>query len=154
MIFPDSLRYNRPGYESSPGDTFGVFLIRDGADLLYCIATDGDCITTYGDDIRWEHVSITVKNRRGVQLGRCPTWEQMAKVKATFWSDDEAVMQLHPPRSDYVNHHPYCLHLWRPVGVDIPRPLSIFVGPSSSPPTGMTKPPPAESGSNTAPWSR
>lgn len=127
MIFPDHLRIHPPSYESSPGDTYGVFLLSDGSDRLYCIATDGDCPGIPGT--RWEHVSVTVRNRRGLQLQRCPTWDQMAKVKATFWSDEEAVMQLHPPRSDYVNHHPFCLHLWRPTEQPIPLPPSILVGP-------------------------
>lgn len=124
MNFPEQFRICPMGYESSPGDTFGIFLIPDGADRLYCLATDGD-------DTGWEHVSITVRNRRGLPLGRCPTWEQMAKVKDTFWPADQAVMQLHPPASDYVNAHPFCLHLWRPTLSTIPLPPSILVGPKS-----------------------
>jgi hypothetical protein len=128
MKFPESHRVQPPGYESAPGDTFGFFVLLDGADRLFCIATDGAPVP--GLDIPpWEHVSVTVRNRRGVPLLRCPTWEQMCKAKAAFWSEDEAVMQIHPPRADYVNHHPYCLHLWRPVGQTIPLPPSILVGP-------------------------
>jgi hypothetical protein len=43
-------------------------------------------------------------------------------VKRTFWEDTEAVMQLHPPRSEHVNYHEYCLHLWRPQDAAIPLP--------------------------------
>lgn len=59
---------------------------------------------------------------------RCPTWEEMCFVKSLFWDDNEAVMQLHPPKSDWVNNHPYCLHLWKPNNQQIPLPPSIMVG--------------------------
>lgn len=90
-----------PAFLSSvPGDTKGAFvLVRDGVPLQ-CIATRS---------MGWDHVSVVVQDRR-----RCPTWEEMDYVKRTFWEDTEAVMQLHPPRSEHVNFHPYCLHLWRP----------------------------------------
>ena len=37
--------------------------------------------------------------------------------KALFWDEDDCVIQYHPPRSEYVNNHQNCLHLWRPIGV-------------------------------------
>jgi len=49
-------------------------------------------------------------------------------VKELFWDPEDTVMQLHPPRSEWVNNMPYCLHLWRPVGLAIPRPPNITVG--------------------------
>lgn len=54
----------------------------------------------------WEHVSVSTR-------GRCPTWQEMCAVKALFFKDEETVIQFHPPKSQYVNDHPYCLHLWR-----------------------------------------
>ena len=53
----------------------------------------------------WEHVSIAYTNRT-------PTLEEMCKVKDMFWNEEECVVQFHPPKSEYVNVHPYCLHLW------------------------------------------
>lgn len=70
----------------------------------------------------WEHVSVSTKTR-------CPNWEEMCFVKDIFWQDEEAVMQLHPPKSSYVNCHPTCLHMWRPVDGTIPLPPSEMVGP-------------------------
>lgn len=78
-------------------------------------------ISSAGDETGWEHVSISTRRRT-------PNWMEMCFVKDLFWSDEECVMQLHPPKSDYVNNHPHCLHLWRPTLVDIPRPPSIMVG--------------------------
>ena len=46
-------------------------------------------------------------------MERCPTWKEMCYVKDIFWNRDECVIQFHPPESEYVNTHPYCLHLWK-----------------------------------------
>jgi hypothetical protein len=31
-------------------------------------------------------------------------------------------MQVHVPASEHINIHPYTLHLWRPLLLEIPRP--------------------------------
>lgn len=67
---------------------------------LFCQASDGG---------GWEHVSVST-------IERCPTWDEMCKVKSLFWDDDDLVVQYHPPASEYVNNHPYTLHLWRKSG--------------------------------------
>lgn len=93
----------------------GMFVIPAGLRrpmAMRCVASDG---------IGWEHVSVSVS-------GRCPTWEEMCYVKSVFWDPEDVVLQYHPRESDYVNNHPYCLHLWRPIGVVIPTPPSIAVG--------------------------
>jgi len=96
----------------------GVFILpREGKTkglYFYCVACD---------EMGWEHVSVTM-----LQEQRCLTWEEMCYIKSVFWDDEEAVMQLHPPKSMWVNYHPYCLHLWRPIGAKIPLPPSIMVG--------------------------
>lgn len=69
----------------------------------------------------FEHCSVSLPTR-------CPSWEQMCVIKEAFWKDDECCMQLHPPKSNYVNNHPYCLHIWRPINVEIPQPPSVMVG--------------------------
>lgn len=63
--------------------------------------------------VPFEHVSVSCEQR-------CPTWAEMDFVKRIFWRDDECVMQLHVPRSDHINAHNFCLHLWKPIGVDMP----------------------------------
>jgi len=85
---------------------------RDEVRILRVIASDGE---------GWEHVSVSLPHRT-------PTWKEMDFIKRMFWDDDDCVMQLHPPRGDWVNNHPYCLHLWRPVGDYIPRPPMWLVG--------------------------
>ncbi|WP_433995797.1 DUF7694 domain-containing protein [Bradyrhizobium diazoefficiens] len=52
----------------------------------------------------------------------------MCFVKDLFWDEEECVMQLHPPYSQYVNNSRYCLHLWKPIRENIPRPPASFIG--------------------------
>ena len=53
-------------------------------------------------------------------------------AKGLFWEPDEVVIQYHPARSDYVNFHQYCLHMWKPQGVELPTPPAILVGPQGT----------------------
>ncbi|TYL73912.1 DUF7694 domain-containing protein [Bradyrhizobium cytisi] len=69
----------------------------------------------------WEHVSVSTPRRS-------PNWDEMCLVKDLFWDQEECVIQLHPPRSQYVNNSRYCLHLWRPTRQVIPMPPAAFVG--------------------------
>ncbi len=86
------------------------------------IASDGSDWSESGlPGSAWEYVSVSLERRT-------PTWEEMQMVKEWFWGPEEVVMQLHPARSEYVNMHPHCLHLWKPIGVDLPVPPSITVG--------------------------
>jgi hypothetical protein len=75
-------------------------------------------------EYNWEHVSVSCATTT-------PTWTQMCYIKNMFWDEDEWVVQFHPAASDYVNVHPFCLHMWKPIGVDFPKPPAILVGPKS-----------------------
>ena len=83
---------------------------------IFCIASDGE---------GWEHVSVSVKNHR------CPYWDEMVFVRHVFWEPEDIVVQLHPPESEYVNCHPFTLHLWRKANSDdfVERPPVWMVGP-------------------------
>jgi hypothetical protein len=100
-------------YGSVGDEANGVFNIPSPTDgrLLRIIASSGE---------GWEHVSVSREDR-------CPTWSEMEDVKRRFFKDDETVMQLHVPVRDHISVHPNCLHLWRPVRVEIPRPPAILV---------------------------
>ena len=111
-------RFRRGVWGSNPGDDFGAFKIPgpEGTDLMI-IASPGDV----NEDILWEHVSVSTKTR-------CPHWREMCFVKDLFWDEEETVMQLHPPKSTWINNHNFCLHLWRPLDSVIPLPPGIAVG--------------------------
>ena len=101
---PDKLENGRVVGERSWG-AYGQFIIPGpcGEHLrIVASGADADDETSQG----WEHVSISTRRR-------IPNWTEMCFVKDLFWSDDETVIQFHPPRSEYVNNHPHCLHLWR-----------------------------------------
>jgi hypothetical protein len=80
------------------------------------------CVISSGSD--WDHVSTHVEC---VKKKRCPFWDEMCFVKNLFWNEDETVIQFHPKKSDYVNCHPYTLHLWKSQIVDYVLPPKIFV---------------------------
>ena len=83
---------------------------------------DATIVWSYGGG--WEHVSVCPK-------GRTPTWDEMCHLKDMFFTEDECCVQYHPPKSEYVNNIPYCLHIWKPIeqysGV-LPIPPSLLVG--------------------------
>lgn len=68
----------------------------------------------------WDHVSISFRDR-------CPTWDEMCEVKDIFFKEDEACVEYHPAKADYVNIHTYCLHIWRPQEIEIPKPPIYMV---------------------------
>ena len=75
-------------------------------------------IFSYGGG--WEHLSVSTKKRT-------PTWEEMCFFKDMFWPDTQCCIQYHPAKSEYVNRHPYCLHIWNPIEVELPTPPMVFV---------------------------
>lgn len=77
-------------------------------------------------EMGWEHVSVSLPGAM-----RCPTWEEMCYIKDLCWNDNETVIQYHPAKSDYVNFHPFVLHLWRPIDIDFPKPPTIMIGPKT-----------------------
>jgi hypothetical protein len=95
---------------------YGMFFVFGPCGTDLTIIANG---AELGED--WEHVSVSTPRRP-------PNWQEMCFVKDLFWDPEEVVMQLHPPRSQWVNNHPHCLHLWRPVNVAIPMPPPIAVG--------------------------
>lgn len=111
------------GSDASLGNN-GAFFVptRPGRPPLQIIASDGRLVPEEDPQLAgWEHVSVSLPDR-------CPTWEEMARVKAMFWDDDDCVVQFHPPRSEYVNNHRFCLHLWRCIDRVFPMPPAILVG--------------------------
>jgi hypothetical protein len=114
----EPFRFLSGAWGSNQGDDFGAFKIPgpEGEDLMI-IASPGDA----DEHIPWEHVSVSARSR-------CPHWKEMCFVKDLFWDEEEMVMQLHPPKSTWINNHKFCLHLWKPTHETIPAPPQIAVG--------------------------
>lgn len=103
----------------------GAFMVpyKSTGIVLRVIASDGsDWIASGLTPPAWEHVSVSL-------VDRAPTWDEMCFCKGLFWDEGETVVQFHPAASEYVNYHPYALHLWKPKGGVIQLPPSICVGP-------------------------
>jgi hypothetical protein len=83
---------------------------------------DGSFILSYGAG--WEHASVRPYVKRII-----PSWYDMCKIKDMIWNEDEAVIQIHPPKADYVNLLENCLHLWRCTYKEMLLPPRILVGP-------------------------
>ena len=111
---PEQFRVHDPLISEQGIGNNGAFRIVIGGIRMFAIASDGG---------GWEHVSVSLH-------ARCPSWGEMCLAKDLFWDADDCVMQLHPPKSEWINCHPFCLHLWRPTGKEIPRPPREFVGPT------------------------
>jgi len=112
LKFPEQYRItDNEKMQSNPGED-GAFELRPlNSRPVHVIASSSD---------GWEHVSVSAQYSP-------PTWDEMNAIKDLFWDDGDCVMQLHPPKEDYVNKHPNVLHLWRPLFGEIPRPPQYMV---------------------------
>jgi hypothetical protein len=92
----------------------GVFQFRGprGLDIL-CIVSDGG---------GWDHVSFEEVPPNEHVKQDVPTWEETCAVKDYFFESYEVAIQIHPAKKNYVNLHPFVLHLWRPQNQEIPLP--------------------------------
>jgi len=99
--------------DSSMDPECGYFVLPNG---LRVIASAG---------MGWDHVSCSFASRT-------PTWDEMDEARCLFFSDDETVVQIHPPRAKHINHMTHCLHLWRPHEGEIPLPPSITIAPQEA----------------------
>lgn len=61
--------------------------------------------TTESDGKRWLHLSASFPNR-------LPNWDELKLVKDMFIGRDKLAVQVLPRAEEYVNCHPYALHLW------------------------------------------
>lgn len=114
----EKFRVRQGPIASNTGDDFGGFLLPGPCGrTLTVIASSGD----EESGIDWEHVSVSTPKAT-------PNWSEMCWVKELFFDSEQTVMQLHPPKSRWINNHAYCLHLWRPLKEKIPLPPDITVG--------------------------
>jgi hypothetical protein len=58
------------------------------------------------DGTPWYHVSYSL-------IDKTPTHEQTCMVRTAMFRPDVVVVAVFPPVDEYVNLHPFCLHLWQ-----------------------------------------
>lgn len=71
------------------------------------------CVITSTDGKKWEHVSVSGLDAQG--NGYTPSWDEMCFIKDQFFDAEQVAIQIHPKKSEYVNSHKNCLHLWRDI---------------------------------------
>jgi hypothetical protein len=57
------------------------------------------------DGQKWQHVSVSRQRR-------LPSWQDIRTVKDLFIGGDQKAIMVLPPNPEYVNVHPYCMHLF------------------------------------------
>jgi hypothetical protein len=80
----------------------------------------GDAGVEYERLLTREHVLITVGRHEGKRWihfsiahpSRIPHFEELRRYKDAFLGVERKAIQVLPPKSEYVNIHPYCLHLF------------------------------------------
>jgi len=64
----------------------------------------GECMVMVGLEAGW-HMSISHRSR-------LPTYDEIKGARYKLLPDDVYMAQIFPPEKEFVNVHPYCLHLW------------------------------------------
>ncbi len=90
-----------------PSRAYGRVYRNQGEGLLLLVSC-----ARYSDAQRWLHLSVSRRDKK------LPTWEQMSQVKRVFVGDERTAYQVMPPKSQHVNIHPACLHMWCCVDLD------------------------------------
>lgn len=85
----------------------GAAFRRGGLQVLFTVQRYDDGKGNW--DI-WLHASVC--GRRGQNDWFLPSWEDLKRVKTDFIGEDRWAYQVLPSAKDYVNQHPYVLHLY------------------------------------------
>lgn len=101
MKDPIKFKVNKP----IPHGTAYVFSHPETRAILQVVASCDD---------GWNHVSVSLENRT-------PTWDEMCFIKNMFFQPEDLCVQIHPRKSQYINCHKHCLHIWQP-----PEQISIL----------------------------
>ncbi|WP_445246329.1 DUF7694 domain-containing protein [Microcoleus sp. OTE_8_concoct_300] len=104
---PKTVEWNPPTAEELPcnwlvqaiGLDGGAYKSRDGLIVIISGSIEKDGYS-------WVHLSLSRKKS-------VPTWIDLVKVKELFLGADSVAIQILPPRSEWVNVHEFCLHLYQ-----------------------------------------
>lgn len=64
--------------------------------------------TTMIDGKEWRHLSVSRRSRT-------PSHDDMVEAARAFLDPEKVTLNIFPPRSEWVNVHNHCLHLWQPL---------------------------------------
>ncbi|MEG4965744.1 hypothetical protein QUB11_03705 [Microcoleus sp. B6-A1] len=102
-----TVEWNPPTAEELPcnwsvqaiGPDGGAYRSRDGLVVIISCSIEKDGYS-------WVHVSLSRKKS-------VPTWIDLVKVKDIFLGAEALAIQILPARSEWVNVHEFCLHLYQ-----------------------------------------
>lgn len=86
-------------------DAAALFTHKSG---LAVFASVDEMFDNAGESCEWVHLSISRQDR-------LPSWDDLKGVKKMFLGDHREAVQVLPKAEDYINLHPFCLHLWAPM---------------------------------------
>ena len=75
----------------------------------------------------WDHVSLHITEASGEPIKRTPSNEDMQFIRNLLFLEDEIVTEFHPAKKDYINNHPYVLHMWHSTNDCIEIPTSVDI---------------------------
>lgn len=67
----------------------------------------GQCVVVLSRDAGLWHISISRKDR-------LPSYDELKTIRYQFLPEVEYMVQVFPPKENFVNMHQFCLHLWEP----------------------------------------
>jgi hypothetical protein len=102
-----------PGASDETEGWNGAFLVPLEGELWHVIISD---------KMGWRHLSVSNAQKKVL-----PTWGIMCRLKDAFFGDADWVCQWHPAKEDYINDHPFCLHLWQALDEPMPHPHWVYV---------------------------
>lgn len=113
LRFLDEYRQSVNGHFGDNGR--GFFIIpRKSFGFYQVIASNGQ---------GWDHISVCLLDNKGKFVERTPNWDEMCEIKRLFFKTHEQTVEFHPKEEDYINDHPYVLHMWRYNVAEFPLPL-------------------------------
>ena len=65
-------------------------------------------LSTMNDGTYFVHCSLSRRSR-------LPSWQDVKVVKDAFLGEDVEAFHVLPKKEEYINLHPFCLHLWQPI---------------------------------------
>jgi hypothetical protein len=95
----------------------------DGWNGHFLVPFDGEVWQVLiSDGMGWRHLSASNAYKKML-----PPWSVMCRLKEAFWGDQDWVVQFHPAKDDWINDHPFVLHLWQPLNEELPKPPVVLV---------------------------
>jgi hypothetical protein len=96
----------------------------DGETMIYTMGACRILLSgpTERDLIGW-HFSISCADR-------LPTWEEQKSARYSLIPDEVTMVAILPPKAEYVNAHPFCLHWWEADPQSLRRPASRIIIPA------------------------